>query len=317
MDSPNNLAKPQLIVVAQKGDYIRDKSAEYKAQYKAVVDHLCKFIQESGRVELTTTKVKNRDEFDSTISSLREKQIDPNRPFAFLFIAPEQEGKKANEELENTINEISHVTKGENADPETISSSVIFVNDLDDNQEIKFKDHNNLLKSLASPQGNPSLLQGITKAWQQFTHYSIKNIKPEKLKKQIEDYSKALLEHLAEASNEITPPISKSQVRAIVLKEKSQECKVSKLSIKDLKPEQREKIKAIDWGKAQETSTDAYRKLRYPTMQLVKKGKNYAQVAEALNKKPRTVFKTVNDFLLYTTDFMKGVNLATVTIAKS
>jgi hypothetical protein len=51
-------------------------------------------------------------------------------------------------------------------------------------------------------------------------------------------------------------------------------------------------------------------------MQLVKEGKNYAQVAAALGIKPSTVFKTVNDFLLYTTDFMKGVNLATVTIAK-
>lgn len=315
MDSSNNLAKPQLVVVAQKGDYLRDKGDGYKAKYKAVVDHLCKFIQESGKVELTTTKVKNRDEFDSTVSSLREKQADASRPLAFLFIAPEQEGKNANEELENTINKISHVTKGENADPEIISSSVIFVNDLDDNQEIKFKDHKNLLKSLASPQGNPSLLQRITNAWQKFTHYSIKNIKPEKSKKQIEDYSKTLLGHIIEASNEITPVISNSKARTIVLKEKSQECKISKLSIKDLKPEQREKIKAIDWKKAQETSTDAYRKLRYPTMQLVKKGKNYAQVAEALGKRPRTVFKTVNDFLLYPGDFMKGVELATVTIS--
>lgn len=315
MNSSSNLAKQQLIVVAQAGDYLRDKSDNYKAQYRAVVDHLCKLIKESHKLDLTTKEVNNRDQFDITVSNLRENKIDTNRPFAFLFIAPEQKGRYANEELENTIKEISHVTKGERGDQETLSSSIIFVNDEDQNQSPKFTNHRDLLKSLACDNAAKSLLQRIRDVWQEFTHYSLKELKSDTLFEQINDYSKTMIESIMQSASSIKPnipkpkPIKKSPAR------KTTDLK-NLLTINDLKPEQRDKIKAIDWQKAQATSADTNRKSKYPVMRLLVEGKSYGEIANELNKTISTISKTINDFLKFTPDFMRGVDLATVTITK-
>lgn len=313
MKSVDNSQKPQLFVIAQKGHYLQGKSDSYLKKYKSVIDHLCQCIAEDGKLDLHTKKVKTRDDFDSYVSSLRDHQVDSSRPFSFLFIAPEQQGRDANEELENTLNEIAHITRGENSAKKTASSSVIFVNDEDDNKALKFKDHSSILKNLSNKDGD--LFKAIANIWDQFSHYSLK-AKQEKLLEQVGKYADGLIEHLGATKIKATPKMSNSEAKKITVRQKSQDCKKSALTIKDLKPEQRAKIKAIDWIKAEELSSDSMRKTRYPTLELVKQGLSYGEAAEKLDKKPGTVFKTVNDFLLYPGDFMKGLDLEAVTISQ-
>ena len=305
--------KPQLFVVAQAGTYLQAKDEQYQKKYQAVCDHLFATIQLDGRLEVKIETVNESNKFNAYVDSLRDSHVDKDRPFAFLFIAPEQYDRKANEELENTIKEISNATRGENGDKKVIASSVIFVNNETENEAIEFKDHSKTLNALAKVDDN--LLKQIQKKWTEFTHYSLKT-KTGKLKSQIEAYLKGLNDHIIQDTDQIKP-LTKSEARIMVLKKESRDCKYSKLTIKDLKKEQQEKIKSIDWKEAQRISKDKKkRKSRYPTMQLVKEGQTYGEIAKQLDIQPASVFKIVNDFLLYTDDFMKGVDQDAVTETK-
>lgn len=304
---------PQLFVVAQAGTYLQAKDEKYQKKYKALCDHLCKTIKQDGNLEVSTKTVNESDEFSAYVDSLRDSHVDKDRPFAFLFIAPEQYDQQANEELENTIREISNATRGENGDKKVVSSSVIFVNNETKNEAIEFKDHSKILNALAKV--DDDLLKPIKKKWAEFTHYSLKT-KPDKLKSQIETYLKGLKDHIIQDTDQIKP-LTKSEARTMVPRKKSRDCKYSELTINDLKKEQKEKIKSIDWIEAERISTDKKkRKSRYPTMQLVKEGQTYGEIATQLQRKPASIFRIVNDFLLYTFDFMKGVDLDAVTKTK-
>lgn len=305
--------RPQLVVVAQAGTYLQAKDEKYQEKYKAVCDHLFETIKQDGKLEVIIKTVNDSIHFNAYVDSLTNNHVDKDRPFAFLFIAPEQSDQNANEELENTIKEISKATGGENGDKKVIASSVIFVNNKATNKAIEFKDHSKTLNALAKVDDN--LLEQIRKKWTKFTHYSLK-AKTGKLKSQIEAYIGGLKDHIIQGTDQIKP-LTKSEARTKVLKKESRDCKYSKLTIKDLKKEQQEKIKSIDWIEAERISTDKKkRKSRYHTMQLVKEGHTYKEIAKQLQKQPASVFRIVNDFLLYTPDFMKGVDLDAVTTTK-
>jgi len=313
MDEINNT--PQLFVVAQAGTYLQAKDEKYQKKYQAVCDHLFETIKRDGNLEVKTKTVNTSNEFSAYVDSLRDSHVDKDRPFAFLFIAPEQYGQQANEELENTIREISNATRGDKRDKKVIASSVIFVHNEAKNEAIEFKDHSKTLNALAIVDDN--LLKQIKKHWANFTHYSLKT-KTDKLKSQIETYIGGLSEYLLTNSG---LPKSKVTANSPDIKgtkaekpkdERNLQCK--DLTINDLKLDQQERIKAIDWSKAFEISTDKKgRKKKYPRMQLLKEGLSYGQVADRSGIKATAVKKTVEHFIKHKFDFMKGVDLEAVT----
>jgi hypothetical protein len=299
--------KPQLFVVAQKDKYLKGESDSYISKYKAVCDHLFKTIERDGKLDLHLKRTKSREEFNGALNSLRN-EIDQSRPYAFLFLAPEHQGREQREELENTFREISDLSC-DDRDVKPISSSVIVINDQDANHSIDFQDHLREFKKIANEDGD--LFERIANLWDKFTLFSV-NAEQSKLNKQVEAYAEELSQNLLKAKIKVPKPL----VKELILRKKSQACKKSDLTIRNLKPEQREKIHAVDWVKAAKISTDKSRSSRYPTMKLVQDGLSYGEVAEKIGKKPGTVEKTVRDFLLYTGDFLKGVDLETVTISK-
>jgi hypothetical protein len=88
----------------------------------------------------------------------------------------------------------------------------MFINDTDDNEEIKFTNHTNLLKSLASDDTGEILMTKITNAWDQFSHYSINKCLSH-LQTQIENYASALIEHISGLPSSIDTTRIKSEPR--------------------------------------------------------------------------------------------------------
>jgi hypothetical protein len=311
MPSIETSQKPQLFIVAQKVAYLNGKSDDYKEKYKAVVDHLCQCIEKDGKLDLNTKKVKGRDEFDSYVSSLRDN-VDGERPFSFLFIAPEQQGTEANEELQNTISEISHATKGESGDKKISSSSVIFVNDIDDNKAIKFKDHTDLLKQFTKDEGD--LFKRISDAWDQFTHFSLK-ANQIKLNSQIKDYAQKLIDNLLKSEAKKEPKKeSKKETRKIVqekaIRETKKDCEYSDMSLMSYKPFVRDEITSVDWDKAINYPGIVKSRIQvFKTMKLVAQGEpSFQEIANKMGKKPKAVFNNVAHFLVDTGDFFRKMD---------
>ena len=316
MASVSTNTKPQLFVVIQQDKYLQNRDKNYLEKYRQICDHLCQWIEQEGEIDVYKRTANGPDAFGQTLSNIRKREIDPSRPYAFLFVAPRPGGDQLGT-YHDTLANASDVTHGFGAN-KPVSSSVLLIEKLV-SKVTKFTNNQELLGQIHRNNGDLSSLG--QEALNELSKIATQGGWDKTVKARVETYAKKLSEHIkgqapSPKAVQETPTGATSKRKA----EPLDTLTINHAEFSDLK----QRLEQIDWN----LTHDAAKQANYPdtrlkqfkTLALIAQGLSFGQIAEQIGITAKSVKKNlVENFGKYERSlymYMGRENIEPVKIAK-